>query len=724
MSGSEATDSAVVARRARAEAEQAAVDAGRPDLAGDAALVITELVTNAVLHAGGCTAFHVRPTADGAGVRVEVLDGSAIPPVFGRHSEEALTGRGIRLVSSISAQWGVEPLPDGGKLVWAEVTGESPAAETMQEADLLAMWGEDLSPPAGDDRYHVELGDVPTDLLLGAKSHVENLAREFALATAGAKTRTTAQVPPHLVALLAAIDGFAEARQSIKRQALAALDRGAVTTRLALDLPISAASAGEEYLEALDEVDAYCRAARLLTLETPPQHRVFRQWYIGELVRQLRAAAAGEDPPPARPFESRLLDELEVLAEAQRATDRAARLYAVSAALAGADTPEAVAEVVLNEGVAALGASGGGVLLATDDDRLALRGAVGYDEAVVARLRAESRDAELPAAYALRTGEPVWLESRAERDSRFPDLVGMEATTVSLCAVPLEVQGRRLGALRFSFTEPRLFDSEERRFVVTLAALTAQALDRTQLQQARVDVSRRLQRSLLPPELPTIPRIEVGAVYHPFGNEIEVGGDFYDIWPIADGTWAVAIGDAAGTGPDAAAITAMVRYTLRALTLTTSSPKRVLQSLNTAMCAASYADDRFCTCMFGVVTPGDPVHLTLSSGGHPPVVVRRADGLVETVLIGGTLLGAFEEVHVAEVDVELRPGDTAVLLTDGMIEAHYNGSDQFGLERVLEVVAATDGTPGIVLLNLRNAVLAHTGGLLTDDMAAVALRSV
>src|SRR5205085_6222188 len=139
---------------------------------------------------------------------------------------------------------------------------------------------------------------------------------------------------------------------------------------------------------------------------------------------------------------------------------------------------------------------------------------------------AESIETELPAAVALRTGEAVWIESRKERDLQFPELLELEPDTVSVCAVPLDVQGRRLGALRFSFNEPRLFDEDERRFVLTMAAQAAQALDRSELQQQQIDNSRRLQRSLLPPSMPAIPGIDVAAVYQPFGNGMEVGGDF------------------------------------------------------------------------------------------------------------------------------------------------------------------------------------------------------
>ena len=378
---------------------------------------------------------------------------------------------------------------------------------------------------------------------------------------------------------------------------------------------------------------------------------------------------------------------------------------------------------MLNEGVAALGAAGGGLLLATNADQLALPGAVGYDETVLAGLRTESRDAELPAAAALRSGEPVWLESRAERDERFPRLAGLEATTVALCAVPLEVQGRRLGALRFSFDQARLFDEDERRFVLALAAQTAQALDRAQLQRDRIDVSRRLQRSLLPPSVPVIPGLDVAAVYHPFGDGMEVGGDFYDIWPVRPGQWAVAIGDATGTGPEAAGLTALVRHTLRALAMSEPEPPAVMATLNTALFEALPDPDgeRFCTAIFGLITVGDAVEVWAAGGGHPPPVVRRADGRIETPHVGGSLLGVFGDAEVESVRVRLDAGDTMVLLTDGVLEARRDGH-QFDISGVERVLGTETGDAAAVAVALESAVLRHTGGSLTDDMAILVLR--
>src|SRR4051794_3598709 len=682
------------AGRVRGEVRAQLDQLGLSDLTGDAELVTTELVTNAMLHGGGLVGVNVIPIH--SGVRIEVADRSPIPPVLGRASEDAMTGRGLRLVSSFAARWGTAPAGTG-KVVWAEITGDAGSAvQALSEQELLAMWDDEIdSFVAPDVRYHVELGEVPTDLLLAAKSHVDNLVREFTLAAAGASAGVTAAVPPHLAALIERVVGrFAEARVSIKRQALTAANQGAPRARLALDLPAEAADAGEEYLQALDEADAYCRATRLLTLETPPRHRIFRRWYVQEIIGQLRSMAAGEQPDPTQPFEDRLLQEIDRVAEAERAADRATRLYALASALANAATPEEVAQAVLTEGVAALEASGGGVLLASDADRLLVPGTIGYDEGVVDALRRESKDAELPAAAAMRTGEAVWIESRAERDRRFPELTTLERTTVAVCAVPLVVQGRRLGALRFSFSEPRLFDEDERQFIRALAAQTAQVLDRAELQQAGLDASRPLQRSLLPPSLPTIPGVEIAAIYHPLGDGMEVGGDFYDVFQSGEGH-SFLIGDVAGTGPEAAAVTALVRYTLRALRTGPEPPADMLDALNNALRYAaeeSESDERFCTAVFGRLRTADGVELEMASGGHLYPIVRRADGSLEEVELGGSLLGVLHTPQFTSATVRLTSGDCMVLFTDGVTEARDAHGEMMETEGVFHILAGCTGS--------------------------------
>ena len=454
-------------------------------LVPDVELAVAELVTNALLYAGPPVLLRLIGVPDA--VRVEVQDSSAAAPVRARISDDAMTGRGLALLEAVAPAWGVDRVPTGGKVVWAEVRNGhggllGGSVDAMDVDALLAAW-DDRVP--GGRTYTVRLGDVPTDLLLSAKAHVDNLVREFTLAASGAASGHSASVPLHLANLIeTVVHRFAEARQAIKRQALAAAARGDERTELTLELSADAADAGEDYLAALDAADSYSRAARLLTLETPPQHRLFRRWYVESLVDQLRRTVAGENPPPPQTLEQRLLAELQVVLTAQRASDRAARLQKVTAALAAATTTEEVAGVVVSEGVSALGASGGSIVVPDNTGHLAVLGSVGYEQPLLDRLRAESREAQLPAAVAMRTLQPVWLESRQERDTRFPELTGMEPGTVSMCAVPLVVGGRLLGALRLSFDSPRLFDDDERAFVSALAAQTAQAVERSNLYAA------------------------------------------------------------------------------------------------------------------------------------------------------------------------------------------------------------------------------------------------
>jgi GAF domain-containing protein len=398
---------------------------------------------------------------------------------------EAMTGRGLMLVDALSDQWGVDRVPSG-KMVWAEVGLEEGPVERAPSVPgpVAGSLPEDL---VDDDqvRYKIELGDVPTELLIAAKAHVDSVIREFALVSVGASTGQTAAVPADLARLIDAVGTrFAEARESIKRQALASVAAGRERTRLVLDLPLTAADAGREYLAALDQVDAYARAVRLLTLETPPQHRAFREWYVSSLVEQLDAIAHGQTPPAAVPFERFLLDELEVVAMAHRATDRAARLQEVTAALAGATDKEEVARVVVSQGVEALGATRGALLVPAEDGKFDILADLHYDDRLLHQLRVGGIHAQMPSAAALRSGQAVWLESPEQRNVHYPEMRLVEPDTVSLCAIPLRLRDRVLGVLRLSFDSPHLFDEEERDFVLAFAAQTVQALDRAELYNA------------------------------------------------------------------------------------------------------------------------------------------------------------------------------------------------------------------------------------------------
>jgi serine phosphatase RsbU (regulator of sigma subunit)/anti-sigma regulatory factor (Ser/Thr protein kinase) len=686
------------------------------DLAPDAALIAAELLANALQH--GLPPVKVCVSADTSLVRVGVHDGSPRLPMRLSPSTTNMTGRGLALVDALASRWGVDRLPDGGKIVWCELLpgrASEPDIEDVADIDsLLAEWADE--PATGEERFTVVLGDVPTELLLTAKAHIDNLVREFSLAAAAGASGGAA-IPAPLAELIETVThGFSAARVAIKQQALAASLRGEPRTRLALHLPLSAADAGESYLSALDEADDYARAARLLTLETPAEHKLFRHWYVEAVVKQLRELASGRRPPAVEPFENRLVREIRRLSSAERIGRRAARLQRTTAALARARTPQDVAGVVITEGVAALGASGGGLLVpAGDGEHISVPGVVGYGAELAAALSSERLDAPLPAATALRTGEAIWIESPEERDSRFPVLRAFEASSVAMCAVPLIVGDRLLGALRFSFETVKLFDEDERAFVNALAALTAQTLQRTELYESERQATLELQRALLPQLVTGVSGWDVAAHYSPAGGQ-EAGGDFYDVIPLADGRLAAVVGDVMGRGLEAAAAMAQVRSTIRAYAIDNPNPAVVFSRVDAFFQALEL--DQLVTALYLLVdSTGSTVQL--ASAGHLPPLLVTPDGCQLVEVDNGLPFGvAADERRVSTVS--LAPGASVVAITDGLVERRGEDIDE-GVNRLVEVCGSGGRLDVDDLLKLV-VESSSTQGMHDDDVTVLVLR--
>ncbi len=300
------------ARRMTAETLRKLPDA----LLADAEIVVTELVTNAVLH--GAPPIVLRVSGRRERVRIEVVDCGRNVPLRLHRGVDGMTGRGIAVVEALSNTWGVEP-SGTGKVVFAEL-GRPRRRPTRNSARgnpdaLRAAW----SAEDAVRRYEVQLGFVPTALLVAAKAHIDNIVRELALIRAGADGELG--LPSKTVdLLLRATEDFGEARNEIKRQAVDAARRGDAFTDLTLHLPLSAANAGLRYLMALDEADRQARAARLLTVAAPPSHRVFREWYVRGLADQLVAASHHQARPPLQPFSLALAIEFDRIGGAPGAT--------------------------------------------------------------------------------------------------------------------------------------------------------------------------------------------------------------------------------------------------------------------------------------------------------------------------------------------------------------------------------------------------------------------
>jgi serine phosphatase RsbU (regulator of sigma subunit) len=688
-------------------------DGGATAMLDDAALVAAELLANAVQHGAPPLAIAVR--AEASRVHIAVRDGNPRPPVRPVASPSNMTGRGIALVDALATRWGVAHDGSGGKTVWAELEPQRGASRRREvEFDELSAAWEDFAAASTESRYEVSLGDVPTDLLVAAKTHIDNLVREFSLAASAGDSSDA--VPEHLARLMrVVVHDFVEARDSIKRQAVAAARRGEPRTQLTLNLPLSAADAGERYLAGLDEADSYARAARLLTLETPAPHRLFRRWYVLGVIEQLRDLAAGRSPRPITSFETHMLEEMQRLATLQRVTDRTARLQQVTAALARARTPEDVAAVVVSEGVDVLGATGGSLLLpAPDGAHLSVPGAVGYRAELLDALREELLDAPLPAATAMRTGEAVWLETQQKRDTQFPALRGFEGSTIALCAVPLTVGGRTLGALRFSFSTRRLFDHDERTFVLALAAQTAQTLHRTELYAAEREASLQMQRALLPGETPPVEGFDIAAYYSPAGEQ-EAGGDFYDVIPLSDRCFAAVVGDVMGRGVAAAAAMAEIRTIIRSYAIEDPSPAAVFEKVDSYFDRFDIA--QLVTVLYCLVDL-DTGTVEIGNAGHlPPILIQPGGSQWLPTLVGPPFgVPAHERQAVAH---PLHSGGGLAFFTDGLVERRGEDID-VGLQRALSATVGGSETNAETLLRR----LVRAGGANhqhDDDITVVVL---
>jgi serine phosphatase RsbU (regulator of sigma subunit)/anti-sigma regulatory factor (Ser/Thr protein kinase) len=460
----------------------------------DVELIVTELVTNAVLH--GRSPATLRVCHLPGAIRIEVEDSGRGMPIRVRNSTEAMTGRGLGMVGALATAWGVDPGPTGGKIVWAELsdaTTVGSAVEPQIDSEaLLAAWPDDQP---SDPVFTVELGSVPTDLLLAAKAHIDNLVREFTLAEAATSTSTGTPVPSHLSDLVqTVVYGFTMARTAIKAQALKAAANGEVETRLTLTLPLSAADAGEQYLAALDEADRYARAARLLTLETPPVHRVFRHWYVESLVDQLRRHAAGSPATPGPTFPQRLGEELTRLAPLQVMAARLTLLQRVTAELTGAADVAAIAQTVVKHATAMFGAHAARVYLLGDDGMLRTEAADGGRDSRLAEDYDEfPLSADLPGGVALRTRESIVVRDLADLARRFPALAGAYPDERTLLVAPLVVGEHELGVLALTFSGPNTLDQDAQlSFLTTLADVSAQAIERALAASAAARATERL----------------------------------------------------------------------------------------------------------------------------------------------------------------------------------------------------------------------------------------
>ncbi len=334
-------------------------------------------------------------------------------------------------------------------------------------------------------------------------------------------------------------------------------------------------------------------------------------------------------------------------------------------------------------------------------------------------------DAPAGAASAARSARSQLIEEfsdelleRSLADPRAREIIRSLRLGSSI-SVPLIARGRTLGALSLISEIPHGFGPEDLRLAEDLARRAAVQIDNARLYTERTRIARTLQAALRPPPLPRIPGVEVAARYRPVGELNDVGGDFYDLYPRSSGDWLLVIGDVTGKGADAAAVTAMVRYTLRAAAMHGGSPSELLAELNRAMLAQAA---NYCTIALVTVRPtGDGrVDAQVCLAGHPAPILLRPGGAAAEVGRRGTMLGYVRQPMLTDTSLALLAGDILVLYTDGLTEARPPGwtSDEV-MERLSH---CPSGDLAEMLTSLETAAVDATGEPPRDDIALLALR--
>ncbi|MGH8823109.1 MAG: PP2C family protein-serine/threonine phosphatase [Jiangellaceae bacterium] len=264
---------------------------------------------------------------------------------------------------------------------------------------------------------------------------------------------------------------------------------------------------------------------------------------------------------------------------------------------------------------------------------------------------------------------------------------------------------------------------ELRRAAISLIDIEQEARGRAQAEADRVgQIAQTLQRTLLPARLPRVSGLDIADFYQPFSPD-DVGGDFYDVFPIdGDGRWGLFVGDVCGKGLGAAALTSLARYSLRAAAVIEPDPGDVLAHLNASLLLDPGSDDStYCTAAYGqLVRNGEGWRVSIAAGGHPPPMLVRAGGDVEMVKTEGTIIGCFPDQAYPAVAVDLAPADTLLLYSDGFTDIRAGG-DWLGIEGLAEALRGRIGTTAATIIARLQQTVNVADEPARDDLTALAV---
>ena len=395
------------------------------------------------------------------------------------------------------------------------------------------------------------------------------------------------------------------------------------------------------------------------------------------------------DASDRKKYETELL---EARRQAERLAGRLRVVEQVVADLARSAWVADVLTVVADAGVAAFGARTSGVWL-VDDATGGLTGLVSAGDAAAPSGTVEiPRAARTPYGDELRSGDTVVLPPGTARRTYPSITTALGATDEdALALVPLSVRGRLSGVLALRFVDGGRVDDTDRGLLETLGRQAGEAVERARQSELQRSVATTLQRSLLPAELPTDPRISIATTYRPAEADLEVGGDWYDAFRLDADRVALVVGDVVGRGLDAAVAMGQLRSAIRALAAVDSGPSLLLGRLDSFVDGVRGAQTA--TLAYAEVDLRDG-SVRYACAGHPPPVALDADGGAR-LLWGGRSppLGANFGTQARPEGEHLLPaGGRLVLYTDGLVERRDQAIDE-SIDRLVHELSAWAAAP-------------------------------
>jgi serine phosphatase RsbU (regulator of sigma subunit)/anti-sigma regulatory factor (Ser/Thr protein kinase) len=712
------------AAAARRFVRETLISSGLPvddDAVSDAVLLTSELVTNAVVHAG--TPVQLTCRLNGTNIEVSVMDrhpARVIPDPPGATAVvDRPSGRGLLLPAALSASWGVT-YAASAKAVWFRLgpdagpdAGPEPGADTgpdAAEADAPSV-------TASARRRITDLLQLGYDELLG---HAVELARDAAAADAA-------------YALIADEDGELRMRAAV----------GGGIPQLQADDEDTGEDSGARPAGMATFLDLYNRFSErgtdLAQVQNEPLHSLLTVPLAADsrVIGMLAVASAEPDRfaqadlARVQDVADRMAVPLERARLAEHDRIRRARLSFLAEAsdlLAGNLDQEKTVALAAQLVVPRL-AAWCAALLPGEDGELSPAYVWHADESLIDALTGLLNEAPAPQ---VRPGEgPREWSLNAAAASSARDLGSAAAAELAsdpAWCLPLVARDRSLGIFLIGRPREGALAREAVELAEDLTRRVALALDNARLYSEQLQATNALQRSLLPPELPDIPGVELAAGYEAAGEGNEVGGDFYDVFEATPGRWRFAIGDVCGKGPEAAAVTGLTRHALRILAREGHDVPTVLERLN-ALIVDEGSRARFITLIHGELRPapasGEAAVVSLVCAGHPQPLVLRSAGGVAAVAEPQPLLGVLDGVAFEENTFRLSPGDVLLCVTDGVTERRCGDrllDDDDGLRDLLG--DCPDLNAGSVVARIQRTVREFGPDPPTDDLALLVFRGL